>query len=35
MPRGNGGGVSEGFVVSENGLVWAMNSDKARGAGGL
>jgi len=26
-------GLSEGFVVSEHGVVWAMNSDSAKGAG--
>lgn len=32
---GNSGlsGLSEGFVVSEHGVVWAMNSDRAKGAG--
>jgi hypothetical protein len=28
-------GLTEECVVSEHGVVWAMDSDKARGAGGL
>ena len=32
-PSRGDGGLSEGFVVSEQGVVWAMNSDRARGAG--
>ena len=32
-PSRGEGGLSEGLVVSEQGVVWAMNSDRARGAG--